>query len=128
MKLTKTDHHEQALPMDKETKFLVREALTAMLDHRVGSVEMRDRALQLKSVLEDPDKEDKPAIFQKTHGMIITCPDCAGARSHKAFPEDRNEEIEFTPCQTCRGEGQLFQEIIRKSYVPTEYHRRKLAK
>lgn len=128
MSLTKTDHHEQSLRMDKETKFLVREAFTAMLDHKVGSVEMRDRALQLKRMLEDPANEDKPAIFQKSHGIMINCPDCSGTRSRKVFPEDRNEEVEFTPCQTCKGEGQLFQEIIRKSYVPTEYHRRKLAK
>jgi len=128
MNLTKTDHHEQSLRMDRETTFLIRESLGAMLDHQVGSIEMRDRALQIKRMLEDPDKEDKPAIFQKTHGIIITCFDCGGTRTRKIFPDDRNEEIEFHPCPTCKGEGQLFQEVIRKMYVPTEYHRKKLSK
>jgi len=128
MKLTKTDHDEQSLRMDRETIFLVREAFGAMLDHQVGSIEMRDRALQIKRMLEDPDKEDKPAIFQKTHGTMMNCPDCAGTRSQKIIPEDRNAEVEFVPCQTCNGEGQLFHVVIRKSYVPTEYHRKKLAK
>jgi len=44
------------------------------------------------------------------------------------LPEDRNEEVEFVPCPTCKGEGQLYIEVIRKMYVPTAYHRRKLAK
>jgi len=128
MKLTKTDHHEQALRMDKETRYLVREAMEAMLFGQYGSIELRDRALMLKRMLEDPDNEDQPAIFQKTHGIMITCPDCGGTRSRKIFPEDRNEEVEFHPCPTCKGEGQLYHEVIRKSYVPNEYHRRKLAK
>jgi hypothetical protein len=128
MKLTKTDHNEQALVINQRTKYLIREAFGAMLDNQVGSVEMRDEALQMKRMLEDPTREDKPAIFQKSFGQMITCPDCAGARSHKLFPEDRDAEIELSICSTCKGEGQLFQEIIRKAYVPTEYHRRKLAK
>lgn len=128
MKLTKTDHHEQSLVLDQHMKWLVREAFGAMLDHQVGSVEMRDEALKIKRFLESPDNEDKPAIFQKSFGHMITCPDCAGARSHKLFPEDRDAEIEMATCPTCKGDGQLFQEVIRKSYVPTEYHRRKLAK
>lgn len=128
MRLTKTDHHEQSLRMDKETKFLVREAFTAMLDHQVGSIEMRDRALQIKRMLEDPDKEDKPVLFQKSHGSLMNCPDCSGARLAKHQPEDRNEEPEFNDCETCRGTGQLYLEVIRKGYVPTDYHRRKLAK
>ncbi|HAQ19554.1 MAG TPA: hypothetical protein DCR40_10040 [Prolixibacteraceae bacterium] len=127
-KLTKTDHHEQSLQMDQETKYLVREAMEAMLSHQFGSIELRDRAMKLKRMLEDPANEDRPAIFQKTHGMIITCPDCGGSQCRKIFPDDRKEEIEFHPCTTCKGEGQLFHEVIRKSYVPTEYHRRKLAK
>lgn len=128
MKLTKTDHQEQSLQLDKETILLVRTAFDAMLNLQVGTIEMRDRALQLKQMLEDPNREDKPAIFQKTHGIMINCPDCAGTRSIRVFPDDRNDEIEFTPCGTCKGEGQLFYEVIRKSYVPTDYHRRKLAK
>ena len=99
-----------------------------MLDHRVGTPEMQAEAMQFKRFLEAPDNIDKPAIFQKTHGMMINCPDCTGSRSIKIFPEDRNEEVEFNPCQTCKGEGQLYHVVIRKSYVPTDYHRRKLAK
>jgi len=128
MKFTQTDHHEQSLVVDQHTKHLIREAFDAMLDHQVGSVEMRDEALTVKRFLESPDKEDKPAIFQKSHGMMIRCPDCCGTRTQRILPEDRTEEIEFTRCETCKGEGQLYQEVIRKSYVPTEYHRRKLAK
>ena len=128
MKLTKTDHHEQALAMDKETLFLVREACGAMLENTRYPVEMRDRALQLKRSLEDPEREDRPAIFQKTYGQMINCPDCAGTRTQKVTPDNRNDEIEFVPCPTCKGEGQLFNIVIRKSYVPTDYHRRKLAK
>ena len=128
MKLTKTDHHEQSLLMDKQTMYLVRESLEALLENTRYPVEMRDRALQLKRMFENPDKEDRPAIFQKSHGNMINCPDCAGTRSQKVLPEDRNEEVEFVPCTTCKGEGQLYIEVIRKMYVPTAYHRRKLAK
>lgn len=127
-KLTKTDHYEQSLRMDKETSFLVREAFNALLENNRYPVEMRDRALALKRMLEDPDREDKPAIFQKAPGIIINCPDCAGTRTKKTYPEDRNEDIEFEQCPTCKGEGQLYQEVIRKMYVPQEFHRRKLAK
>lgn len=128
MLLTKTDHYEQALRMDKETKYLVRQAFDAMLDNQVGSVEMRDRALKLKRMIEDPDNEDRPVIFQRSHGILINCPDCGGTRRRRVFPEDRDEEVEYHPCPTCKGEGQLYQEVIRKSYVPNEYHRRKLSK
>ena len=127
-KLTKTDHHEQALVVDQHLVFLIREAFGAMLDNQVGSIEMRDEALQIKRFLESPLNVDNPAIFQKTHGIMITCPDCCGTRSRKIFPNDRNEDVEFHPCTTCKGEGQLYHEVIRKSYIPTEYHRRKLAK
>ncbi len=128
MKLTKTDHYEQALVIDKQTNMIIREAFGAMLDNQVGTIEMRDQVMQLKQMLEDPNREDRPAIFQKTHGIMITCPDCAGTRTVKIFPEDNNDEIEFAHCQTCKGEGQLYHEVIRKSYVPTDFHRRKLAK
>lgn len=128
MKLTKTDHNEQSLRMDRETIYLVREAFGAMLYHQVGSIEMRDRALQIKRMLEDPDREDNPALFQKSHGSMMKCPDCLGTGNQRNIPEDRNEEIEFIPCDTCKGEGQLYYEVIRKGYVPTAYHRKKLAK
>ena len=128
MLLTKTDHHEQALRMDKETKFLVREAFASMLDNQYGSVEMRDRALKLKRMLEDPATEDKPAIFQKSHGNMINCTDCLGTGNEKLYSLDRDEEPTYITCKTCKGEGQLYIEVIRKMYVPTEYHRRKLAK
>jgi len=128
MKLTQTDHNEQSLPIDSESSKVLRKACQAMIDYSVGTIEMRGKALGIYQLLEDPDKEDKPAIFQKTHGIIITCFDCGGTRTRKIFPDDRNEEIEFHPCPTCKGEGQLFQEVIRKMYVPTEYHRKKLSK
>ncbi len=128
MKLTKTDHNEQSLRMDRETTYLIREAFGAMLDHQVGSVEMRDRALEIKRMLEDPDREDRPALFQKTHGILMNCPDCAGTRLEKHVPYDRNEDPEYNDCETCKGTGQLYLEIIRKGYVPTDYHRRKLTK
>lgn len=128
MKLIKTDFNEQALPLDSETNFLLREAFDAMLDHQVGSIEMRDRALQLKRSLEDPDREDKPAIFQRSHGQIVLCPDCIGTKFKRIDADDRNDEVEFLPCPTCKGGGQLYQELIRKMYIPTDFHRRKLAK
>lgn len=128
MKLTKTDHHEQSLVIDQRTKFLIREAMGAMLDHQAGSVEMRDRALKLKRMLEDPATEDKPAIFQKTHGNMMNCTDCLGTGNEKLHSMDRNEEPNYITCKTCKGAGQLYLEVIRKMYVPTEYHRRKLAK
>jgi hypothetical protein len=128
MKLVKTDHGEQSLSIDIETSRVIREACETMIKHRAGSVEMRDKAMKLRTLLTDPDRNDSPAIFQRSHGIIINCPDCAGTRTKRSEPENRNDEIEFTPCKTCKGEGQLYQEIIRKMYVPNEYHRRKLAK
>lgn len=127
-KLTKTDHHEQSLPLDKETSYLVREACNAMLENTRYPVEMRDRAMKLKAMLEDPSREDRPAAFYKSHGSMMRCPDCQGTGNYRHLPEDRNDEIEFEPCPTCKGDGQLYFELIRKCYVPTEYHRRKLAK
>lgn len=128
MKLTKTDHHEQALVIDQRTKFLIREAMGAMLDHQVGSVEMRDEALKFKRFLETPDIEDKPAMFSKSHGFMMNCTECIGTGTQKLYSMDRNEEPTYIRCETCKGEGQLYLEVIRKGYVPTEYHRRKLAK
>lgn len=128
MKLTKTDHHEQSLRMDNQTMYLVRQSLEAMLESTRYPVEMRDRALELKRNLENPDQHDQPAIFQRSHGIIINCPGCMGTRSRRIEPEDRNDDVEFHPCPTCRGEGQLYQEVIRKMYVPNEYHRKKLAR
>ena len=127
-KLIQTDHHEQALPMDKETTYLIREAMEAMIFHQSGSIEMRDRALQLKRMLEDPDREDKPALFYKSHGSMMNCPDCQGTGKFRQIPEDRNDEIEFEPCPICKGAGQLYFELVRRCYVPTEYHRKKLTK
>lgn len=127
-KLIKTDHNEQALAMNKETMFLVREACEALRDNISYPVELRDRALQLKRSLEDPEREDKPAIFQRSHGNMVLCPDCAGTRLSKQTSEDLREDAEIQPCPTCKGEGQLYQELIRKFYIPTDYHRRKLAK
>jgi len=128
MKLVKTDHGEQSLPLDSETSRVIREACEAMIVNCSGTVEMRDRAMKLKAMLADPDRTDIPAIFQRSHGNIINCPDCAGTRTQKIDSDDRNEESQFLPCNTCKGEGQLYQEVIRKMYVPNDYHRRKLAK
>jgi hypothetical protein len=128
MKLTQTDHNEQSLRMDKETMFLIREAFGAMLDNQVGTIEMRDRALQLKRMLEDPDREDKPAVFQRSHGQMVICPDCVGTRFQRSDNDVRDGEVEYVACKTCKGDGQLYQEVIRKMYIPTEYQRKKLSK
>lgn len=128
MKLTKTDHNEQSLPIDSETSRVIREACFAMIQHRAGSIEMRDKAKELRTLLTDPDRNDTPAIFQRSHGQIVLCPDCVGTKFQRIDADDRNGEVEFLQCPTCKGEGQLFQEVIRKMYVPTEYHRKKLAK
>lgn len=128
MKLTKTDHQEQALVIDQRTKFLIREAMGAMLDHQVGSVEMRDEALQIKRFLESPESEDKPALFSRSYGIMMNCTECIGTGTQKLYHPDRNEDPTYIPCSTCKGEGQLCLEVIRKGYVPTENLRRKLAK
>lgn len=128
MKITKTDHHEQALVLLPSVSFIIREGCESIINDTRVSVQLRDDALQLKRFLESPDKEDKPAIFQRSHGNMVNCPDCAGTRSQKILPDDRNEDVEFVPCKTCKGEGQLYSEVIRKMYVPTDQHRRKLAR
>jgi len=128
MKLTKTDHYEQALVIDKQTNMIIREAFGAMLDNQVGTIEMRDRAMQLKQMLEDPNNEDKPVLFQKSHGNMMNCTECMGTGTEKHYSENRSEDPEYTKCPVCKGEGQLYIEVIRKGYIPTDYHRRKLAK
>jgi hypothetical protein len=127
-KLKKTDHGEQSLPLDSETNYLIREALDVYMNETRFPVTMRDKALQLKKNLEDPEREDNPTVFMRSHGIIINCPDCLGAGKRRIEPEDKNQEVQFKKCKTCQGAGQLYQEVIRKMYVPTEYHRRKLAK
>ena len=79
-------------------------------------------------MLEDPEREDRPALFQKTQGKMMNCPDCLGTGNQRNMPEDRNAEVEFEPCGTSEGAGQLYYEVIRKGYVPSDYHRRKLTK
>lgn len=128
MKLTKTDHDQQSLVLFPRIKCLVREGMEAIISNSRLSVELRDDALQLQRYIEDASREDHPAIFQKSHGNMINCPDCGGTRSQKIMPDDLHDDVEFVPCPTCKGEGQLYNEVIRKMYVPTDYHRRKLAK
>jgi hypothetical protein len=128
LELTKTDHYVQALPIDPETSRIIREACGAMVDFRVGSIEMREKAIKIQQLLSDPEREDKPVVFQRSRGIIVNCPDCFGTRLRQITPENRNDDIEYLTCNTCKGEGQLYQEVIRKLYVPEQYHRQKLAK
>ena len=127
-KLTKTDHYEQSLPIDQETNRVLREACGAMLDFQVGTIEMREKAIEIQQLLSNPEREDKPAIFLRSAGNIINCPDCAGTGLNALIPDDRNQDPEYSKCKTCKGTGQLYQEVIRKMYVPEQYHRQKLAK
>lgn len=128
MKLTKTDFNQQSLVLFPRTKCIIREGMEAILnDSRLPS-ELRDDALLLKSHIENPDSEDRPAMFTKTHGSMMNCPECVGTGKYKELPENNNDEIDYKPCKTCKGEGQLYYEIIRKYYVPTEYHRKKVTK
>ena len=128
MKITKTDHHEQSLVLFPHIICLIREGMEAITnDNRLSSI-LRDDALELKRFIESPDTDDKPAIFQRSHGNMIKCPDCGGTRTQKIMPDDRDAEVEFVPCKTCEGDGQLYSEVIRKMYVPTDQHRRKLAR
>ena len=128
LKITQTDHHQQALVLFPPTNCLIREGMEAILKDLCLPSELRDDALQLQRHLQNPESFDHPALFTKTHGSLMNCPDCLGTGNEKHMPEDRNADVEFKPCKVCKGEGQLYYEVIRKYYVPTEYHRRKLAK
>ncbi len=127
MKLTKTDFNEQSLVVLPRTKYLIREAIGGMLSSRHGSVELREEALTLMRFLETPDTEDCPTLFRKSRSLC-KCLDCAGSGQEKHIPKDHNEDVFYTPCNTCQGEGQLYLEVTHKGYVPTEAHRKKFAK
>ncbi len=127
MKLIKTDFNEQSLVVLLRTKYLIREAIGGMLSARHGSVEMRDEALALLRFLETPDTEDCPTLFQKSRSLC-KCMVCSGSGQEKHIPEDLDQDVFYTPCLTCLGEGQLYLEVTRKGYVPTEVTRRKFAK
>lgn len=128
MKLTKTDHHEQALVLLPRIKCLIRESMEAITNDSRLSIELRDDALQLHRDMEDDTREDHPAVFQKSHGNMTKCTQCQGTGNEKLYPADNREDPEYITCELCKGEGQLYLEVIRKYYVPTDYHRRKLAK
>lgn len=127
-KITQTDHGQQSFVLFPRIKIIIRAAMDALCDDTTKDSLIRDQALQLKRFIENPENEDKPVLFTKSHGSMMNCPDCCGTRNARQMPEDRNEEVEFIACKTCKGEGQLYYEIIHKYYVPTEYHRRKLTK
>lgn len=129
MKLTKTDHHEQALVADQNEFDVIKKAMSLMLSAEGISPQKLFIAKNIFDFLESKNKEDQPALFLRSHGNIINCPDCGGSRFEKhCNDDDRNIEPEYLNCNTCKGEGQLYLEIIRKGYVPTYYHRKKLAK
>ena len=127
MQLIQTDFQQQSLVMLPRTKYLILEAIESMLHSRYGSVELRNEAMALQQFLKTPENVDTPALFQKSRSLC-KCLDCAGSGKQKFLPEDRNEDVQFLTCPTCEGSGQLYIEIIRKGYVPTEVHRRKFAK
>jgi len=127
MKIIQTDFKENALVILPRTKYLIMEAIESMLQSRYGSVELRNEAMALQQFLNTPENVDSPALFQKSR-FLSKCPDCAGSGQQKHLPEDRNDDILFSSCPRCLGSGQLYTEIIRKGYVPTELHRRKFAK
>jgi hypothetical protein len=129
MILTKTDFDQQALVVDQTEKDVIENALDLMLNSSGISAQRIFIANRLKKFLEtSSNNEDRPALFQKSHGNMINCPDCQGTGFEKYAPDDRNEEPDYPHCKTCKGEGQLYLEVIRKSYIPTEYLRKKLAK
>lgn len=128
MKLTKNDHHEQALVLLPHTKSLILFSLDTTTNDSRLSKELRDNALQMYRWLEDSSNEDNPALFLKSHGNMTNCTQCLGTGNEKVYSDDRNEDPEYITCEACKGEGQLYLEVIRKYYVPTDYHRRKLAK
>jgi hypothetical protein len=127
MKLIQTDFQEQALVMLPRTKNLIIEIIESMLDSKCGNVELRNEANALWEFLAISEIQDSPTLFQKTC-TLNKCLDCAGSGQQKIMPEDRNDDVQFLTCSRCQGSGQLYTEIIRKGYVPTEVHRRKFAK
>lgn len=127
MKLIQTDFQEQALVLLPRTKYLIMEAIESMLNSRYGSVELRNEAMELLEFLGNSDNQDSPNLFQKSHSLN-KCQDCSGSGQQKILPEDSNDDVQFLTCSRCLGSGQLYTEIIRKGYVPTDVHRRKFAK
>ena len=127
MKLIQTDFKEQALVLLPRTKYLILEAIESMLHSRYGSVDMRNEAMALQEFLKNTDNQDTPTLFQKSRSLS-KCQDCAGSGQQKFIPDDLNEDVQFSSCLRCQGSGQLYTEIIRKGYIPTEVHRRKFAK
>ena len=117
MKLIQTDFKEYALVMLPRTKHLIMEVIESILQSQTGSVELRYKAKELLVFLGEFENQDSPTLFQKSCSLS-KCLDCAGSGKQKHLPEDRNDDILFLKCQTCRGEGQLYMEIIRKGYVP----------
>ncbi|MEI8115177.1 MAG: hypothetical protein WCI54_16220 [Bacteroidia bacterium] len=127
MKLIQTDFQEMSLVLLPRTKYLIIEAIESMLQSRYGSFELRNEAMALQQFLKAPENVDIPTLFQKSRSLS-KCLDCAGSGQQKHLPEDRNDDVQFLICPRCQGSGQLYMEIIRKGYVPTETHRRKFAK
>ena len=127
MKLIQTDFQQQSLVLLPRTKYLIMEAMESMLQSRYGSVELRNEAMELLAFLKKPENQDTPTLFQKS-SCLSKCQDCAGSGEQKMLPEDRNEDVQFLACPRCQGSGQLYTEIIRKGYVPTEARRHKFVK
>ena len=127
MKLIQTDFQEHSLVMLPRTKNLIIEIIESMLNSKCGSVELREEANELWEFLAIYEIKDSPTLFQKSCSLS-KCKDCSGSGQQKFFPADRNEDVQFSSCPRCQGSGQLYTEIIRKGYVPTEVHRRKFAK
>ena len=118
MRLIQTDHSEQALVLDDKTKLILSEAITFFYNFKVGSVELRTKALDFLNKLTSPSCKDQPVLFQKSCKLTL-CDSCSGSGTEKEIPDDRNKEPEFYPCSTCRGKGRLYIETIIKSYIPT---------
>lgn len=127
MKLIQTDFQQQSLVMLPRTKYLILEAIECMLQSRYGSPELSSEAMALHDFLRVLDFEDKPTVFRK-YRFLSKCQDCAGSGQRKFYPADRDMDIEFLACHTCQGSGQLYTEIIRKGYPPTDELRQKFAK
>ena len=127
MQLIQTDFQQQSLVLLPRTKYLIMEAIESMLHSRYGSIELRNEAMALLKFLKTPENHDTPALFQKSRSLS-KCQDCAGSGQEKILPDNRNDDVLFITCPRCEGSGQLYTEIIRKGYVPTEVHRRKFVK